>query len=63
MVDKFGWKAYQNSENPHLFGRRPTTIGKVAAALQQRTGVRAIRIVGDPAISVIQVARAAVCYR
>jgi putative NIF3 family GTP cyclohydrolase 1 type 2 len=56
MVAKFGWKAYQNSENPYLFTLPSTTVGKVAVALQQRTGARAIRIVGDPAMTVIQVA-------
>ncbi len=56
MVDKFGWKAYQNDENPHLFTLPPTTVGKIAAALQERTGARAIRIVGDLAMPVTQVA-------
>ena len=56
MVDKFGWKPYQNSANPHLFVLPPTTVGQVAASLQARTGARAIRIVGDPAMPVTQLA-------
>ena len=56
MVDQFGWKAYQNKTNPHMFTLSPTTVGRVAASLQARTGARAIRIVGDPAMPVTQVA-------
>jgi putative NIF3 family GTP cyclohydrolase 1 type 2 len=56
MVDQFGWKAYQSKTNPHMFILPPTTVGRVAASLQARTGARAIRIVGDPAMPVTQVA-------
>lgn len=56
MVDQFGWKAYQSKTNPHQFTLPPTTVGQVAASLQARTGARAIRIVGDPAMPVTQVA-------
>ena len=56
MVDQFGWKSYQNSEDPHLFTLPPSTVGQIAASLQARTGARAIRIVGDPAMPVTEVA-------
>lgn len=56
MVAEFGWKAYQNSENPHLFNLPPSTVGKIAASLQARTGAHFIRIVGDPAMPVTHVA-------
>jgi putative NIF3 family GTP cyclohydrolase 1 type 2 len=56
MVEQFGWKPYQNKTNPHLFTLSPTTVGQVAASLQARTGARAIRIVGDPAMPVAKVA-------
>lgn len=56
MVDQFGWKSYQNSADPHLFTLPPSTVGQIAASLQARTGARAIRIVGDPAMPVTQVA-------
>ena len=55
MVDQFGWKQYQSKTNPHLFTLPPTTVGQVAASLQARTGARAIRIVGDPAMPVTEV--------
>lgn len=56
MVDQFGWKPYQSKTNPHLFTLPPTTVGQVAASLEARTGARAIRIVGDPAMRVTQIA-------
>lgn len=56
MVDRFGWQPYQNSANPHLFTLPGATVGQIAASLQARTSVRAIRIVGDPAMQVTQVA-------
>lgn len=55
MVEQFGWKTYQNSTDPNLFTLPPTTVGQVAATLQARTGARAIRIVGDPAMRVTNV--------
>jgi putative NIF3 family GTP cyclohydrolase 1 type 2 len=56
MVNQFGWKAYQDSANPHRFKLPPSTVGQIAASLQARTGARVIRIVGDPAMSVTEVA-------
>lgn len=56
MVGQFGWKSYQNSTDPHLFTLPPSTVGQIAASLQARTGARAIRIVGDPAMPVTEVA-------
>ena len=56
MVEEFGWKAYQDSANPHLFTFPPTSVEQIAARLQAHTGARAIRIVGDPAMQVTGVA-------
>ena len=56
MVNQFGWKAYQGGTNPHWFKLPPSTVGQIAASLQARTGARVIRIVGDPAMSVTEVA-------
>lgn len=55
MVDQFGWKPYQDRSNPQLFTLPPSTVGQIAASLQARTGARAIRIVGDPAMAVTHV--------
>jgi putative NIF3 family GTP cyclohydrolase 1 type 2 len=56
MVDKFGWKAYQSKEDPHLFVVPQTTVGQIASSLQARTGAHSIRIVGDPAMKVTGIA-------
>jgi putative NIF3 family GTP cyclohydrolase 1 type 2 len=56
VVDRFGWSSYQSKTNPHLFTLPPTTLGKIAESLQSRTGARTIRIVGNPAMPVTQVA-------
>ena len=48
MVEEFGWKAYQDRANPHLFTFPSTTLEQIADRLQASTGARAIRIVGDP---------------
>lgn len=56
MVEQFGWKPYENTENNHLFTLPPTTVGEIAARLQARTGARAIRIVGDANMTVTGVA-------
>lgn len=56
MVEEFGWKAYQNGTDPHLFTFPSTTVEQIAARLQASTRARAIRIVGDPATPVTGVA-------
>ncbi len=56
MVDQFGWKNYQSSTDPHLFTVPTMTVGQVAVSLQKSTGASAIRIVGDPAMRVTQIA-------
>ncbi len=56
MVNQFGWKKYQNTANPDLFTIPSTTVGQIAASLQKSTGARAIRIVGDPAMTVTRIA-------
>lgn len=56
VVSRFGWKTYQSQTDPHLFTLPSTTVGKIAASLQTRTGARAIRIVGSPTMPVTQVA-------
>lgn len=55
MVEQFGWKQYQSSTDPQHFTMPATTVRKVAESLQLRTGARAIRIVGDPAMTVTEV--------
>jgi hypothetical protein len=42
MVEEFGWKAYQNSSNPHLFTFPPTSVEQIAVRLRASTRARAI---------------------
>lgn len=56
MVEQFGWKPYQSTTDPLHFTLPPTTVGKIASALQARTRARAIRVVGEPAMAVTKVA-------
>ena len=56
MVKQFGWEGYQNADDPHRFTMPRTTVGEIAAALQAKTGARAIRVVGDPQMAVTRVA-------
>lgn len=48
MVEKFGWAAYQDSTDPHLFTLPNKTVGQIAAELKAKTGASAMRVVGDP---------------
>jgi putative NIF3 family GTP cyclohydrolase 1 type 2 len=56
MVKQFGWEAYESESDPHLFTLPRMTVGQIAAALQAKTGAWAIRIVGDPQMTVTSVA-------
>ncbi len=56
MVEQFHWKPYQSPADPHHFTLPRTTVARIADSIQARTGARAIRIVGDPALSVTGVA-------
>lgn len=56
MVNQFGWKKYQNGPNSIQFTFPSKTVGQIAASLQKSTGARAIRIVGDPALPVTEIA-------
>jgi putative NIF3 family GTP cyclohydrolase 1 type 2 len=56
MVAQFGWGAYENASDPHVFTLPATSVGAIAADLQKRTGARLIRIVGNSALRVSGVA-------
>lgn len=56
VVEEFGWKGYQNKDNPHRFTLAPTTVAAIAEQLRAKTGAARIRIVGDPNLRVTGVA-------
>ncbi len=56
MINQFGWKPYQSSTDRLLFTLPSATVREVAATLQQKTGARSIRIVGNPELRVTHAA-------
>jgi putative NIF3 family GTP cyclohydrolase 1 type 2 len=46
---------YETAPGSHRFALPETTLGELAAAVQKRSGARAIRVVGDPAARVSRV--------
>jgi putative NIF3 family GTP cyclohydrolase 1 type 2 len=58
MVRALGWERYQNPANEYLFVLPETTVRQLAATVRDRLGVRAMRVLGDPAMKVTKVALA-----
>jgi putative NIF3 family GTP cyclohydrolase 1 type 2 len=56
VIDEFGWKQYQSATDPHLFTLPPTTVAQLAATLRAKAGSHIMRVIGDPAMPVTQVA-------
>lgn len=47
-----GWTAYASATEPRIYEVPPTTLGALAADVRRRLNGRAIRVVGDPAMTV-----------
>ena len=61
VVEGLGWTGYQRAatsspEAANLFLVPPTTVADLASALREKTGSPGVRVVGDPAMTVTQVA-------
>ncbi len=56
MKHVLGWDAFQSATDPHLFALPPRSLRTLAHEVQSRLGIRAMRIVGDPAQRVKTVA-------
>jgi putative NIF3 family GTP cyclohydrolase 1 type 2 len=56
MAVGLGWKKYQNPDNARLFVLPETTLNGLAVQIHDRLKVRAIRIVGDPHLTVSRAA-------
>jgi putative NIF3 family GTP cyclohydrolase 1 type 2 len=50
-----GWTQYASPDDPRLYVLPATTLGELAAAVARRLNNHAIRIVGDPAMTVSRV--------
>jgi putative NIF3 family GTP cyclohydrolase 1 type 2 len=51
-----GWTQYESPADPRVYVLPSTTLGELAAEMARRLGDRAIRIAGDPAMTVSRVA-------
>jgi putative NIF3 family GTP cyclohydrolase 1 type 2 len=56
MAHALGWEKYQNLKNTYLFALPETTLEPLATELKKKLGTHAMRVVGDPHLSVRQVA-------
>lgn len=53
MVEALGWQKFEQG-NRYVLPR--TTLGELASALKKRLGAKTIRVIGDPALAVSQIA-------
>lgn len=56
MTDALGWQRYQNSEVPNLYVLPRTTVNALAKDIQERIGIKILRVVGNPDLEVTKVA-------
>jgi putative NIF3 family GTP cyclohydrolase 1 type 2 len=56
MIRALGWEMFRNPSDNRLFVIPETTLDKLASGIKERLGIRAIRVVGDPAMHVTKVA-------
>lgn len=56
VVRTLGWQAYQDLTAPWRIRMPATTLGALAEGIRTRLGANALRVVGDPALKVTQVA-------
>lgn len=56
MTDALGWQQFQNATEPHLFVLPQTTLADLAAAVKRKLDIVAMRVVGDPQMTLTKVA-------
>lgn len=56
MADALQWEGNESVTDPHLFVLPRTTVRDLARTIQQRLGVKTIRVVGNPELEVTHVA-------
>ena len=47
MIRALGWEKFQNASTAHLFVMPETTVGQLAIEIQERLGIRTLRVGGD----------------
>jgi len=56
MADALQWEGNENVSDPNLFLLPPITVGDLARMIQQRIGIKTLRVVGNPDLEVTHVA-------
>ena len=56
MTEALGWGKYQSSEQPRRFSLPSATLEGLAKSMQDRLHARAVRVIGDPQLTVRHVA-------
>lgn len=58
MIRALGWQQFQRPESEFLFTIPETTLAQLASSIREKLGARTLRVVGDPAWRVSNVAMA-----
>lgn len=56
MVRALKWEKYQNPSVPNLFTIPPVTVRDLAKSIQEKIGIRVLRVVGNPELKVTSIA-------
>src|SRR5438105_10540690 len=55
MTNALGWEKFENPANEHLFTIPETTLDNLAEYVKSRLIIRALRVVGDPTMTITKV--------
>jgi putative NIF3 family GTP cyclohydrolase 1 type 2 len=56
MTHALDWQTYQKTEMPNVFLLPATTVRNLAKSIQEKIGIKVLRVVGNPDLNVTQVA-------
>jgi putative NIF3 family GTP cyclohydrolase 1 type 2 len=56
MTDALGWQRYERNDAPNLFVLPKTTLRELAKNIQERIGIKVLRVVGNPDLEVTKIA-------
>lgn len=56
MIRALGWEKFQVANETRVFTIPQTTVSALAASLEQRLGIRTLRVVGNPELKITKVA-------
>jgi len=56
MAQALGWEHYENAETPNLFALPQTSLRGLAKSIQEKIGIKVVRVVGNPDLQVTRIA-------